>query len=445
MIYARAIHFAATLMAAGVVFFIILIAVPALRAVRDESGVRAALWPKLAFIAWFSLILAAGSSVAWLVLVAASMSGEPPSGVFSGGVLWTVITQTHFGSDWTIRLVLAGLLAAILAPLLSAHERRPWIGAAAVILAAAFAGSLAWAGHATGAEGSEAVIHPVADFLHLVAAAAWVGALIPLALLLSATGGKDASTAIARTAVLRFSTLGVVSVATLLVTGTIDAWYLVGSIAALTGTYYGKLLLAKIALFVAMVAVAAVNRFYFTPRLHSDDAGASRPALSQLRRNAVIEAVGGAAVICLVAVLGTQPPAIHAAHQHGDHEHADHQAAAESGAIPDDASFVHIHTEQGMADVMVEPGRAGRAHATVHLWNDDSEPLPARAVQFSVTAPAAGSRPTTFAATQDADGAWQVDGLEFSQAGNWMVSVDAGFADNRHIILAAPIVIDPAP
>ena len=247
LIYARAIHFAATLMAAGAVFFIILIAVPALRAVRDESGVRAALWPKLAFIAWFSLILAAGSSVAWLVLVAASMSGEPPSGVFSGGVLWTVITQTHFGSDWTIRLVLAGLLAAILAPLLSAHERRPWIGAAAVILAAAFAGSLAWAGHATGAEGSEAVIHPVADFLHLVAAAAWVGALIPLALLLSATGGKDAPTAIARTAVLRFSPLGVVSVATRCSSPGHDRCLVSRrlSIAALTGTYYGKLLLGE--------------------------------------------------------------------------------------------------------------------------------------------------------------------------------------------------------
>ena len=73
--------------------------------------------------------------------------------------------------------------------------------------------------------------------------------------------------AVARAATLRFSTLGVISVGTLLVTGIVNTWYLAGSIEALTGTYYGQLLLAKIALFFAMVAIAAVNRQWLTPRL----------------------------------------------------------------------------------------------------------------------------------------------------------------------------------
>ena len=73
--------------------------------------------------------------------------------------------------------------------------------------------------------------------------------------------------AVARTATLRFSTLGIVSVATILLTGIINTWYLAGSIDALTETKYGHLLLIKIALFFAMVGVAAFNRLRLTPRL----------------------------------------------------------------------------------------------------------------------------------------------------------------------------------
>ena len=67
MIYVRAIHFAATLMAVGVVFFAVFVAAPALRAAPGDTRVRAALWPRLAFIGWFSLVLAVGSGAVWLV------------------------------------------------------------------------------------------------------------------------------------------------------------------------------------------------------------------------------------------------------------------------------------------------------------------------------------------------------------------------------------------
>jgi copper resistance protein D len=446
MIYARAIHFAATIMAAGVVFFIVLVAAPAFRAASDDARVRAALWPRLAFIAWFSLVLAVGSGAVWLVLTAASMSGEPPAEVFSGGVLGTVLSQTQFGLAWTARLLFACILAATFVPLLSAQPNRSWIGrswiggfwieAVAVIAAAAFAGAMAWAGHAVGGQGAEGVVHPAADILHLIAAAAWVGALLPLALLLGTAGEDKASVAIARAAVLRFSTLGLVSVGTLLVTGIVNTWYLVGSIAALTGTFYGQLLLAKSALFAAMVAIAAVNRLRFTPRLQDASMIATQGAVFQLRRNALVEVLTGAAIICIVAVLGTEPPASHANHH------------AIYGAVPADAAFVHIHTEQGMADVMITPGRVGPARATIHLWNDDLEQLDVREVKFSVAPPsggsnAGGSKPAARVAVQDADGAWQVDGIALSQPGNWTVTVDAALGANKRLVLSAPIVIEP--
>jgi putative copper resistance protein D len=295
---------------------------------------------------------------------------------------------------------------------------------------------LAWSGHAAGGLGDEAVVHPAADVLHLIAAAAWVGALLPLIVLLAAASGgaDDASLSMARTATTRFSILGIVSVGTLLVTGIVNTYYLAGSVPALLHTDYGRLLLIKIALFLAMVAIATVNRFRLTPRLlQQNNITASRGALRRLRRNAAIEVLAGAMVIAIVAALGTMPPAIHAAHQHPTY-----------GAVPADAAFVHIHLVEGMADVTIQPGRTGRARATIRLWDEDFEALEARQVSVTLTAPGATGKPTTLPAVQRRDGAWQVDGIALSEPGNWTVSVDVVLDANKRLTLTAPIVIEPA-
>ena len=301
-------------------------------------------------------------------------------------------------------------------------------------MAAAFAGVLAWSGHAAGGLGGEAIIHPAADVLHLIAAAAWVGALLPLIVLFAAAGMDDASLTMARTATTRFSILGIASVGTLLVTGIVNTYYLAGSVPALLHTDYGRLLLIKIALFLAMVAIAAVNRLRLTPRLlQQASIAASRDALRQLRRNAAIEALAGATVIAIVAALGTMPPAIHAAHQHPTY-----------AAVPAGAAFVHIHLVEGMADVTIMPGRAGRVRETIRLWDEDFAALEARQVRLTLTAPTAASQPTTRPARQGRDGAWQVDDIALSEPGNWTVSVDVVLDQTKHLTLTAPIVIEPA-
>jgi putative copper resistance protein D len=421
MIYVRAAHFAACILAAGVVFFAAFIAAP--------SSLATGLRSRIAAIAWISLAAAVVSGAVWLTLTAQAMSEQPLAEVLSQGVIWTVLSQTDFGNDWLLRLILAVLLAATFPPLLRADRSAlRWIAAAAVVIAAALVGSLAWAGHAIGAPGLEGTIHPAADVLHLAAAAAWVGTL-PLLAMLLATAERDAvSMAIARTAIMRFSTLGIVSVGSLLATGIVNTWYLVGSVSALLGTPYGRLLLVKVALFFAMVGVAAINRLRLTPRISSGDSAAA--ALRQLRHNAIIETLGGAGIVFIVAMLGTLPPGSHANH---------HPAY---GALPADAAFVHIHTEQGMADVMISPGRVGTARATIRLWNGDFGELDAKSVTFALAGPAASSKPATRVAVQASDGAWQVDNVELAQPGNWTVTVNATLSSNSHLVLDAPIVIE---
>ena len=142
----------------------------------------------------------------------------------------------------------------------------------------------------------------------------WLGGLVPLALLLaSLRRQKDAeSISVASRVTRRFSTLGVVMVATILISGIVNTWNLVGSVEGLLDTAYGRLLLVKIALFFAMVSVAAVNRFRLSPRLQVPG------TLKLLERNSLIEAAIGLLIVLIVAALGVMPPALHS---HMEHVH----------------------------------------------------------------------------------------------------------------------------
>ena len=91
-------------------------------------------------------------------------------------------------------------------------------------------------------------------------------------------------------------------------TGVVNGSILVGSFRALLATDYGRLLLFKVALFAAMLAFAAMNRFWLTPRLAG---GRPRDAVRGLIRNCVIENALGLAIFAIVGVLGAIHPASH--------------------------------------------------------------------------------------------------------------------------------------
>jgi copper resistance protein D len=325
LIFIRMIHFAATLSLAGAVIFGAAIAGPIMRQMGDAG---AALRARLMRIAWWSFAAALISGVAWLVLLAAEISERAPGEIFSEGILWTVLLHTTFGHDWLARLVLAALLAAALGRISTKHVDLPrW--AIAALLASAFAAALVHSGHAAATAGWLGTFRRAADGLHLIAASAWLGGLLPLALLLAAARREEISLALARDATLRFSTLGLISVGALIATGIVNGWILAGSVPALIGTDYGRLLLAKIALFLAMVALAAINRLRLTPRLalavsapscgealaHEPGANgapaAARAVLRALARNSLMEATFGLAILVIVGALGTLPPASH--------------------------------------------------------------------------------------------------------------------------------------
>ena len=316
----RTVHFASTVLLAGTAVFGALVVGLAPRNAREDPQLAA--WrSQTAGIAWASLATAVLSGAAWLVVLAADIGGTQLHDVFADDIVRRVLTETRFGFVWSVRFFLALLLAFGMLRLgRQPDAARRWQSLCTVTLALTLLGSLAWSGHASGTPGIAGALHVSADVLHLVAAGVWVGSLLPLALLFAAARrATDAAVAsMARDATRRFSVLGMAAVGTLLVTGVINACVLVGSIPALFGTDYGRLLVAKMCLFIAMVCIAAFNRMRLAPRLSF--AATSADAQRQLQRNSLIEASMGVLILFIVGALGTLPPALHAMpsmHVHG--------------------------------------------------------------------------------------------------------------------------------
>ncbi|HEY6823191.1 MAG TPA: copper homeostasis membrane protein CopD [Steroidobacteraceae bacterium] len=298
----RAVHFAALIALFGEFVFLIWVADATVRG--DEW---AALAQRAVRMAGWSITVAVLSGVLWLGLEAAEMSGAGAAAAWDGPTLGMVIIDTRFGHAWSVRLVLALAIALVLTLARATIGRSRPLARTVALLSGVLLATVAWAGHAAGERGTDRIVHLSADAMHLAAAGAWLGALPSFASLL-ANASKASTPEFAGIAARRFSTLGVVSVGTLVITGIVNAWYTVGSMPALVATPYGRLLLLKLLLFGAMLALAAINRLWLTRRL---TAGRDAWAARQLQRNAIAETALGVAVLAVVGVLGITTSAAH--------------------------------------------------------------------------------------------------------------------------------------
>jgi putative copper resistance protein D len=298
LVATRAVHFAATAMTAGNILFQAAIAGPVSRGQADVAAVVRA---RALRISWFGVAIAVISGTIWLMLQTVSMSGMPLDQALTPDVLSTIVNDTQFGQVTVIR---AGIVICLVVCLVCDRAAiAQWLGLATSF---ALAAALAWTGHAGSTFGAMGYLHLAADSLHVLAAAAWIGGLLPLILFLR-IARRSNSPLLASDAVGRFSTLGIVAVATLMLTGVINTAILVGSVRALFVTEYGQLLLIKLALFTVMLTFAAINRLSLTPRLDkSDDA-----ARGALIRSSTMELALGLVIFAMVGVLGTLHPAIH--------------------------------------------------------------------------------------------------------------------------------------
>ena len=204
----------------------------------------------------------------------------------------TVALQTQFGHWLLLRLV---LLIAVL-PLL-------WREGIAIpiVLAGAALAVQPLLGHAGAMGGSAGTQLIVSEALHLLAAGAWLGGLLPLFLAVGRLP-HEAATATCH----GFTPIGLASVLLLAGTAVVQIAALMGGLSGLLGTGYGHVALVKLGVFVVLLMLAAANRFVLTDRL-----AAAAGARQLMRFSIAAEMVLGALVVIIAAYLASLTPGTH--------------------------------------------------------------------------------------------------------------------------------------
>ena len=231
------------------------------------------------------------AGIGWLIGQTAAIAGAD-SVAMTLHAAPTVALHTQFGHWLLLRLV---LLIAVL-PLV-------WRQGIAIpiVLAGAALAVQPLLGHAGAMGGSAGAQLIVSEALHLLAAGAWLGGLLPLFL---AVGRLPHGAATASCH--GFTPIGLASVLLLAGTAVVQIAALMGGLSGLLGTGYGHIALVKLGVFVVLLMLAAANRFVLTDRL----AGAAG-ARQLMRISIAAEMVLGALVVIIAAYLASLTPGTH--------------------------------------------------------------------------------------------------------------------------------------
>jgi copper transport protein len=345
---------------------------------------------------------------------------------------------------------LAGGAASLLLPRLPDAGRRGRIaiGAGWAILTTAVAASWALYDHASA--GVQAPLGGVpADIIHLDAMAVWIGGLAVLAGF-ALRGPADEGVA---TAVPRFSAISLACVGTIVVSGAYQTWREVGGWQALFDTSYGRLILAKVAGLLALIALGYLARRYIQrglrpagaelpgPRLlgapvpvpsaagqagpdaamdaavpgspasvRHEDFGFSRPdwrpAMRLLRRSVAVELLVACVILAFTAILVNVAT--------GREAYAPTFTASAPFSVGGSA---------GTAHVFVGPARLGPNTVDVYLTGANRRGYGAAAVTAALSYPAGHRGPTPVTLTTTAAGQYQTQGAVLGNTGQWTLTV----------------------
>ena len=270
-------------LALGGVLFLVLVARPF--AAGAPAG--AAILRRTAAIAGWSaaaLVAAVGLTIAMQAAVLADTVGLP----------WANVLQADFAQAGLVKCA-AGLL---LAGVLVAWPAVP--GAALLAVGAVELAAATLTTHAA-ARMHDSGLLLAAAALHQLGAAVWIGGMPCFVMALAQVNDARSWRQVA----LRFSRMSMAGVACILVSGAVMSVLYVGSWAAAYGTAYGVMVVAKAAMFGALLLLGLGN-FLVTARLRRDP-GAS---VLRMKRFAEVEIGIGVSIFFAAASLTSVPPGI---------------------------------------------------------------------------------------------------------------------------------------
>ena len=270
----KAVLYAATLSAAGGVFFL------AYSHSLLEPLDRLAIARRL----YILVAVAIAASAARGPVTAASMALDA-----AGMLDRRLLAMVWHGGEGRAAVVRAGGLLLASAALARGGRGR-WLAPAGAAVAAT---SFAWVGHVHAAA---ATATPLLMAVHVLAVAFWLGALGPLAILARRREPRELG-ALAE----RFGRIAMAIVAALLAAGAAVLWILLGGISELWTSDYGRLACVKIVFVACLLTLAAWNKLRLVPRIVAGDSLAVRG----LRRSIRAEILVAGLILLITAALTT--------------------------------------------------------------------------------------------------------------------------------------------
>jgi copper transport protein len=314
---ARGLEYTAIALAVGGVAFLFFCWLPALggaAGVGEEScrAAAAAFAKRLRLLLWVGVGIGVLATAAQIVLEGAEAAGVSGFSAITKMIIEETL-ETRFGTVWGCAF-LAWIAIAILVPLLG--RRRSWVGVLIWIPLIYLCLCPALSGH--GSSQSPVALNFPVNAIHVTAMAIWLGGLAALLLVLpaatrSATMPADRGRLLAGP-LGRFSALALAMVALIMATGLIQAYVYVRHLGDLLSTGYGRAVLAKFLLLLAVIAIAAYNRRAVIPRLRRVAELGGSPGLPGvlLRRALRGEIALLAVVISVTAALASYAPPVSA-------------------------------------------------------------------------------------------------------------------------------------
>jgi copper transport protein len=239
----------------------------------------------------------------------------------------------------------------------------------------------------------------------------WVGGLVTLVLVLpAATHALEPhdKTRLLAAALLRFSPLALTAVCALLATGLVQAYVHVRSLDNLLHTGFGRAVVIKFCLLLALIGFGAWNRRRGLPRLRRLAAGGETPgaAGAALRRSLRSEVAVLAVVLGVTAALVSYPPPF----------------ATGGGSGPFSTT-----TELGPVQLQmtVDPARVGRNEMHLFLINarDGSQFTGTKELKVLLRLPDKGIGPIKPKPQKGGPGHYILPGVDFVPGGDWEVDL----------------------
>ncbi|HUN23936.1 MAG TPA: copper resistance protein CopC [Anaerolineales bacterium] len=239
------------------------------------------------------------------------------------------------------------------------------------------------------------------NVLHILLASAWLGGAVYL--FSTFISGRNLPSAlflhISAKLTTRFSDLALILASVVLLSGIYGAWLTVGSVSALTQSFYGQTLALKLILVLAIFAVAAVNLWLIRPRLQKAQAQNDVTA-PQLLFKSLIGELSIAALLLLAAALFASLPLA-------------------KPFLPQLA--LSAAAEDLQLKVLIQPGMAGFNRFILTAEGDSGVLNQAKLVRLRFTPKQGAAVSSDLVLNVNDDGQFMAQGANLTEAGEWQV------------------------